>query len=109
MMLGVDTVVTQHFKMFFRDMDNKPFDEIEGRDALFDGLIIFVPGVMERDIFHVVFINTGSGDNRTSQIPADVFNGDIRSTKVRFSPDIKTGCMIFIDIIFDFSEGSPDG
>ena len=58
MMFGVNTVVSKHFKMFFRDMYNKPFDEIESRNTFFDGLMVFVPGVVECDVFTIVFINT---------------------------------------------------
>ena len=58
MMLGIDAVVTKHFKVFFRDMNNKTFNEIESGNALLYSLIIFVSGVMEGNIFSIIFVNT---------------------------------------------------
>ena len=93
-MFGVDAIVTQHFKMFFRDMNNQSFDEIESRNTLLNGFIVFVASVMECNIFPIIFINAGSGDDRTPKVSADIFDCDVRSTKVRFGPNIKTICMI---------------
>lgn len=32
-MSGVKTAITDHFEMFFRDMADEPFDEINGRNC----------------------------------------------------------------------------
>lgn len=57
----------------------------------------------------IIFINTRSSNDRTSQISADIFNCNVRSTKVGFGTNIKTICMIFIDIILNLAERGPDG
>ena len=93
--------------MFFRDVNNKAFDKIESRDTFFDGLMIFVAGVVKCNIFPIIFTNERRGDNRSSRIPADIINGAIRSTSIGFGTDIKSIRMFFVDIIFFFrKEGS---
>ena len=54
---GIDAVVTQHFKVFFRDVNNESFNEVEGGNTLFDGLVVFVAGVVKSNIFSIIFIN----------------------------------------------------
>lgn len=108
MMLCVDTVVPEHFEMFFGDMHDKASDEIKGGNAFPDGLIIFVPCVMKSYIFPIVFINAGGSNDGTAEVAADVFKGDIRRAGIGFSTDIEAFRMIFIDIIPDFAERRAD-
>lgn len=102
MVLGIDTIVTQHLEMFFGDMDDEAFDEVRGGNAFFDGFVIFVPCVVKSNKFTIIFINAGGNNNGTPQVSADVFDGHIRSAGVGFGTDIETIGMIFVNIIFDF-------
>lgn len=85
-------------------MYNESFDEIKGRNTLFDGFIILVSSVMESDIITIVLINTRSGNNRTPwskvvgttfrdkgmnmRIPLEVTSGSMKNTD-------KTGSKFF--------------
>lgn len=109
MVFGIDAVVSEHFEMFFGDMDDEVFDKVQSGNAFFNGFVVFVSCVVESNKFTVLFIDAGGSNNRAAKVSADVFDSDIRSAKIWFSPDIETFGMIFIDIIFDFSEGGADG
>lgn len=105
----IDTVVTQHFKVFFGDVYDKSFYEVYCRDTFLYGLIIFMPGVVKCDIITVIFIDTGCCNNRPSEMATDVYDGNDRSVEIRFCPDIEFFGMIFVNIIFDFAGGRIDG
>ena len=109
MVLGIDTIVTQHLEMFFGDMDDEAFDEVQGGNAFFDGFVIFVPCVVKSNKFTIIFINAGGSNNGTPQVSADVFDGYIRSAGGGLGTDIETIGMICVDIIFDFPERGTDG
>lgn len=79
MVLGIEAVIAQHFKMFFRDVNNQTLNEVDGRNTFSNSFIIFVPSVMESHIFTIITINTRSGNNRASQISADIFNRNVGS------------------------------
>ena len=107
-MFGVDAIVSEHLKVFLEYMYNQSFDEIKSGNTFFNGFIVLVSCVMKSNIIAVIFINTRGGDNGTTKVSADVFDGDIRSTKVRFGTDIEAFGMIFKNIIFDFAKRRPD-
>lgn len=58
MMFGVNTIIPDHFKMFFGYMDNQFLYEVEDRKSFLNILIIFMPVVMKGDGFPIVVINT---------------------------------------------------
>ena len=68
----VDPTIPDHFKIFFWYVSNQPFDKVHGRNGFGDKFIIFMPIVVKCDHFTVIFINTGSGDNRTAKIAANI-------------------------------------
>lgn len=103
-MFRVDAIVTEHFEMFFRDVNNEPLNKVKGRNGLGNGFIIFVTSVMKGYIFAIVIINTGSGNNGSSKIPADIFNRDIRSAKIRLCTDIESVSMSGVHFVFNFAE-----
>ena len=49
-------------------------------------------------------INTGCSNNRSAEIAGDVFDGDIRSAKIWFCPDIKTIGVFCVHFIFNFTK-----
>ena len=46
-MSGVKAAITDHFEMFFRDMADEPFDEINDRNGFLNILFIFVAVIMK--------------------------------------------------------------
>ena len=108
MMFCIDTVVSKHLEMFFGDMYDKAFDEIKSRNTFLNGFIVFMTGVMKSYIFAIIFINTRCGNNGTTEVSADIFDGDVRCTKIRFCADVESFRMLFVDIILDFTERRSD-
>lgn len=79
MMFGIDAIITEHFEMFLRDVNDKSLDEVESRNCFSNRFIIFVTCIVKGHIFSVVSIDARSGNHRSSKISADIFNSDIRS------------------------------
>ena len=102
---GIKSVVTKHFKVLFRDMHDKTFDEVHCRNAFGDCLIVFVSGVMKSNHIAIIIINTGSCDYRATKITADIFNGYIRSAFIRFCSNIETIRIFFVQFIFELFKG----
>ena len=88
-MSGVKAAITDHFEMFFRDMADEPFDEINDRNGVLNILFIFVAVIMKSNLSAIVMIDSGSSDNRASKISANVFNDSFWVTLIRFSINIK--------------------
>ena len=59
---------------------------------------------MKGYIFAVLSINTRCGNNRSAEVSADVFNGDIRSAKIWLCTDIKAVSVFRVHFIFDFAK-----
>ena len=55
---GIETVITDHLEMFFRDMLNKKPDEIYCRESTSDISIVFMTVIVKSNIFTIVRINT---------------------------------------------------
>lgn len=100
MVLRINAIVADHFKMPVRDMHNQAFDKVHDGHTFCDCFMILMTLIMERHELPVIGINPGSGNDRSSKVPADIFNGDIRRTQVRFGSDIKAFGMVFVDLIF---------
>ena len=100
MVFCINAVVSDHFKVPVRDMYDQPFDKVNGRDAFCDCFMVLMALIMERHEITVIGINPGSSNNRSPKVSADVFNGDIRRTQIRFGSHIKAFGMVFVDLIF---------
>ena len=72
-MSGIKAAITDHLEMFFRDVPDKAFDKIHDRNGFLNVLIIFVTIVMERDKITGIRIDPGSGNDRATKIPANIF------------------------------------
>lgn len=109
-MSGVNTIVADHLKVFFRDVPDNPFDEIHGRDCFDNVLFVFVPVVMKSDsiIVSVIRINAGCSDNRTAEISANIFQDFVRITFPWLGIDIKTVFVIPIAGCLDSFERRAD-
>lgn len=91
-----ETAISNHFKVFFRDVSDETFDENNGRDGFFHILFIFMAIVMKSNAFTIVLINSGSGNNRATEITTDILDNILRFTFVRLCVDIETMLMIRI-------------
>lgn len=101
----IDAVIPNHFEIGFRDVSDKSFHEIQYGNGFINKLVVFMPVVVEGDRITVIFINTGSGDNRASKVSADVFGDNGRIAEVGFSIDIKPVLLLPVNRGFDFFEG----
>lgn len=108
MMFGIKTIITKHFEMLFRDVYNKPPDEVKSRYTFGLKLIIFMRSIVKGYRFSIVGIDAGSCYDRPSQITVNIFDSGIRRTGIRLSPDIKSIFMIVIDCIFSFLKRRTD-
>ena len=86
---GIETVITDHLEMFFRDVPDKAFDKIHDRNGFLNVLVIFVTIVMERDKIARIRIDSGSGNDRATKIATDIFGNSLRVTTVRFGINIE--------------------
>lgn len=104
-MAGIDTAITYHFIMLFRNMQDEPFYEINNRNVLFHIPVIFVPVVMESDKATIIFVNPGCGDNWTPEIAANIFDGCFWVAFVGLGIYVKTFLMLLVTAGFDFFKG----
>ena len=98
----IESAIANHFKMFFRDMANQFFDEIDGREGFPDIFTIFMAVVVESDRISIIGINPGSSNHRSSKITADVFYHSPRIAEIRFRIDIETMFVFSVTERFDF-------
>ena len=90
-MASIDTVITDHLKVFFRDVSDEPFDEVHGRNGLVNKDIIFVSVVVEgNDISKLVIgVNTGRGNHGTAEIAADIVEDSRGIAMVAFGVNVE--------------------
>ena len=70
MMLCIYPIVAEHLEMFFGDVDNQFFDEVQSRNGFSNRFVIFVSGVMEGYIITIIIINTRCGNDRSAEKPS---------------------------------------
>ena len=90
-MASIDTVITDHLKVFFRDVSDEPFDEVHGRNGLVNKDIIFVSVVVEGNGISklVIGVNTGRGNHGTAEIAADIVEDSRGIALIAFSVNIE--------------------
>lgn len=105
-MASVEAIITDHLEMLFRDVADELFDEQHSRDSLMDQDIIFVSVVMESNSVSslVVGIDTGSGNNGTAKIAADVVEDSGGIAFVVFGINIEAVFRIVVDVGFETLE-----
>ena len=72
-MSGINSIITDHFKMFFRDVLSKPWHEIKNRDGFDDQFLVFMAIVMKSNRIPIVRVDSGCSDYRTPKIASDIF------------------------------------
>ena len=96
MVFCINAVVADHFKVPVRDMYDQPFDKVNGRDAFCDCFMVLMALIMERHTIPVIGINPGSGNDRATKIPANIFGNSLRVTTVGFGINIEAVFMFQI-------------
>ena len=104
----IDAVVMYLLEMFFRDMLDEPFNKIKGGDGLHDQFAILMAVIVKGDHVPIVFVNAGSGDNRSAKVAPDVFGHNLRVTLVGFGMDIETVFVVPINGSFHLFEVRAD-
>lgn len=107
-MSGIDTVITNHFEMFLRDMLYQPFNKIESRYGFGNKLVIFMAVIVESDHFTVVRINAGGSDNGSAEISADIFDDMLGITFMWFGINVEAVFRVGIDGGLNFFKGIAD-
>ncbi len=98
---GINTIVSDHLEVLFRDMANQSLDELHGRNFFDNEFFIFMPVVMEGDIVAVIMVDTFCGDNRSAKITTDIFNNIRGITLIVLCINIKAVDMILINVRFN--------
>lgn len=88
-------------------MPDKASDEFHDREGFFCISIILMAVVMESDVFPIVSVNAGSGNDRPAKVSANIFHNGFRVTFIRFSVNIKAMSVIFVTGRFYFFERRP--
>lgn len=81
----IQTIVSDLFEMLFRDMPNQTGNEFHYRDGFHNKFVVLMSVVMKSNIFTIVFINEGSGNDGAAKISADVFGNNLRITSEKRS------------------------
>ena len=71
---GINAIVTYHLEVPFRYMLYQEFHELESRDGFGNESIVFMSVIVKGNIFPIIRINPGSGDDWSSKVTANVFD-----------------------------------
>ena len=77
MVLCINAIVSDHFKMLVRDMYNQAFDKVNGGDAFGYSFMVLMALIVEGHRSPIIGINPGSGNDGPAQISADIFNSGV--------------------------------
>ena len=102
---SIDTVITDHFEMLFRDVNNKLFNKLNSMESLNNENIVLMSVVMESNIFTIIGIDVRRSNNRSAKITTDIFENISIACDIGFSIDIETMIKVFVEHGFDFFKG----
>ena len=100
----IKSIITGHFKMFFRYVLYKQGNKVHYRNGFFHIGVVFVFVVMKGYVFAIIGINAGGGNNRAAKVTADVFYNSVGVTEIWFCIDIKPIFIFFVNGSFCFFE-----
>lgn len=83
--------------MFFRDMLDEKGNKIHYRNRFFHIGIVIMFIVVESYVSTIVGINAGSGNDRTPQVAAYIFNDCISITEIGFGINIEAVFVLFVN------------
>ncbi len=107
-MPGVNAVITDLLKMFFRDMLYQAADKFQNRDGFCYKFFVLMAAVMEGYIFTVITVNAGCGNDRPAKVTANIFSGFVWVAFVWPGIDIKAVFVVFAAGRFYFFESVAD-
>ena len=97
---SIKTIVTEHIKMLFRDMDNQFFDKFRGTFNYSDFFIILMTLIPIGDISAIISSNAGLSHNGSAYVTDDIFYDGIGRAKACWrSIDIKAVVLGFVKCI----------
>ena len=102
---GIDTIITNHFKMFFRYMLNEPFYKVQSGDCFGSQLVIFVSIVVKSNRISIVVVNAGSCNDGSTKVTAYIFDDRGRVTFSGFGIDVEPIFVISINSGFHLFKG----
>lgn len=105
---GIKSIVTGHLEILFGDMLDKQLNKVDSRKGFSDKRIIFVFIEMESDIFAIIGINPGKGNDRAAQITADIADNGFWVAKIRFGINIEAVFILTVDFGLGVFEGGAD-
>lgn len=107
-MTCIDAIITDHLKILFGDMPNKPLHKLQCGNGFVNKFVVFMSVVVKCDETAIILINAGGGDNRAAEVSADVLCDNGRITETRFGIDVETIFLITVNRSLDFFEGVAD-
>lgn len=105
---GIETIVTSHFKILFRDMLNQELYKIYGRKRPFYKDIVFVPVIVKCDVAAIIGINTFQGNDGSPETVADIFYHRIRITEIGFGINKKAVFIFAVEKCLGCFERGPN-
>ena len=82
-MTCIKAAITNHFEIFFGNMSNQTFNEINSRNGFNDEFVIFMAVVMKGNRVAIIVINARGSDDRATEIATDI-------CCISREPDIRT-------------------
>ncbi len=104
----IESVITCHFEMFFRDMLDEEGDEVQNGKSFFHIGAVLVFIVVEGHAVPIVGVNARGGNDGPSKVTADVLYDSIRVAEVRLGIDIEAVFILFVDGGLGFFERRTD-
>lgn len=101
----IQTIVSDLFEMLFRDMPDQTGNEFHYGDGFHNKFVVFMPVVMKGNIFPIVFINAGSGNDGSAKISADVFGNNLGIAFIGLGKNIKSIFVIVVTFGLNLFEG----
>ena len=95
---GINAVITNHFKMPVRNMDNKFFNEINSGNFFDNQLIILMSVVFKSNKNTIIFEYARSSNNRSTEIATDIFSGLMSIAFCFLSINIESVGTVFVYI-----------
>ncbi len=96
----IKTIVTEHIKILFRDMDDQFFDEFTGAFCNSNFFIILMTLIPVGHISTVIGSDAGLSHNRSSNVTDDIINNSLSRAKLsRRSIDIETVIFGFVESV----------
>ena len=107
-MSGIDSVVTHHFEMLFRNMAYEFFDKIVDVKRFCYKFVVFVPVVVKCYVLTVIGFYSGRSNNRSAEISTDIFDNLVGLAIIWFRINVKSILVLLIAKSFDFFERSTN-